>query len=121
MEWTDRLPVESSTCSPFSFRFRDWGLVEVVREHSQPLTWHGMQPSSSSLLLIVQRVPAWRQAWQGGTDAPLRDAEAEREVKPAADDLACRLPSSSRWKLSVRLTVGSGREGLGAMAIGAVR
>lgn len=59
---TDRLPIESSASSPFSFLFRDWGLVEVTSEHSHPLTWHGIQPSSSSLLLMVHRVPAWRHA-----------------------------------------------------------
>jgi hypothetical protein len=54
--------------SPLSFLLRDWGL-DGAREHSAELTWHGMQPSSSSL--SMQRVPAWRHARQGGKGRPL--------------------------------------------------
>lgn len=105
-----RLPIVSSVDSPWSFLFRDGGLD--AREHSEPLTWHGMQPSSS---LRTQLAREYRQARHGGTgEPPARSVEA-----PAGRLLPW--PDSNLWKLSWRWAAGSNRGGLGAMAMGAVR
>jgi len=58
-------------------------------------------------------VPENRQAWQGGATDPEKDV----------DSAVCRLagPISNRCRLSWRRGGCSGRGGLGAMAMGAVR
>lgn len=102
-------PPGSWTDSPLSFLLRVCGLED--REHSEPLFWQGTHPSSSSP--STQRVPEKRHVWQGAA------AKAEKDV----DSAVCRLlgPISNLCELPWRRGGCSGRGGLGAMAIGAVR
>jgi hypothetical protein len=63
--------------SPLSFLLRDGGLVH--REHSEPLAWHEVHPSSSSLMM--QREPLNRQARQG-KGLCVGDPETEEAESP---------------------------------------
>jgi hypothetical protein len=95
--------LSSAESAPFSFLFRGCGLE--TSEHSPPLNWQGMQPSSSSPLM-VHWVRVRRHSRQGTEGLYVSEAALWRQASrcEAAEE-------NESWRQAA---------GLGAMAMGAV-